>query len=117
MAPKRIYWDTSCFISYLSGTHPDEIARQVVCEDVLKHARNDDVEIWTSVWTIVETIRPKTLYQPSSVPLWAELLNGADDKGKPFHPEATGEFEKNLGILQKKHRADPRVDRRSGAKN
>jgi predicted nucleic acid-binding protein len=94
MAPKKVYWDTSCFISYLSSTHPDEVARALICEDILKHARNDQIEIWTSVWTIVETIRPKTIYQPSPVPLWAELLNGKDEKGNAIHPEATGEFEK-----------------------
>jgi predicted nucleic acid-binding protein len=94
MAPKKVYWDTSCFISFLSGTHADEIARQLVCDDILKHARNDEVEIWTSVWSIVETIRPKTTFQPSPVPLWAELLKGTDKDGNLTHPEAEGEFEK-----------------------
>jgi hypothetical protein len=94
MAPKKVYWDTSCFISYLSGIHPDEVTRSLICEDVLKHARNDDIEIWTSVYTIVETIRPKAVYQPSPSPLWAELLNAKDQKGNIIHPEASGEFEK-----------------------
>ncbi len=94
MAPRKVYWDTSCFISYLSGTHPDEVARALICEDILKHARNDEIEIWTSVWTIVETIRPKAPFQPFPVPLWAELLKGTDKDGNAIHPEAPGEFEK-----------------------
>ncbi len=94
MAPKKVYWDTSCFISYLSGTHPEEYARSLICEDVLKHARNDQVEIWTSVYTIVETIRPKTNYQPSPVPLWAELLKAKDEEGNVIHPKASTEFDK-----------------------
>jgi predicted nucleic acid-binding protein len=94
MAPKRVYWDTSCFISYLSGTHPDEIARAQVCEDVLLDARNDDIEIWTSVWTIVETVRPKTPYKAVPLPLWASLLNQTDSKGNLIQPSATTEFTK-----------------------
>jgi predicted nucleic acid-binding protein len=94
MAPKKIYWDTSCFISYLSGIHPEELARSLICEDVLKHARNEEIEIWTSVYTIVETIRPKAIYQPEPVPLWADLLNTKDSKGNIIHPEASSEFDK-----------------------
>src|SRR5260221_11476058 len=94
MTPKRIYWDTSCFISYLSGTHPDEIARSLICEDVLKHARSDQIEIWTSVYTIVETIRPKTAYEPTPAPLWAGLLKTKDSKGNVIHPDAASEFDR-----------------------
>ena len=101
MTPKRIYWDSSCFISYLSGTHPDEIARSLICEDVLKHARNDQIEIWTSVYTIVETIRPKAVYQPSPRPLWAELLSAKDNEGNTIHPEAVSEFDKIWNYYKK----------------
>jgi predicted nucleic acid-binding protein len=90
---KRIYWETSPFIAFLSGTHPDEIARSIVCEDVLKSARDGDIEIWTSTWTIVETIRPKASYQPTPHPLWAELLNAKDQKGNIVHPNAASEFD------------------------
>jgi predicted nucleic acid-binding protein len=101
MAPKKVYWDTSCFISYLSGTRPEEVARSLICEDILKHARNDEVEIWTSVYTIVETIRPKSAYQPSPAPLWAELLNTKDKDGKILHPEAASEFDKIWNYYKK----------------
>jgi hypothetical protein len=35
MAIPRFYWDTSCFISYLSAKHPDEQQRALVCKDIL----------------------------------------------------------------------------------
>lgn len=101
MTPKKVYWDTSCFISFLSDTHPNEVARAKVCEDVLQHARNDEIEIWTSVWTIVETVRPKVSMTPAPLPLWAELLNGKDDKGAVIHPAASGEFEKIWAYYKK----------------
>jgi predicted nucleic acid-binding protein len=93
MAIKKFYWDTSCFVSYLSATHPDELARSLVCADVLKHAQNDQIEIWTSVWTIVETIRPKVMYKPVPLPRWAEMLNGTNEKGAIVHPEAMSQFD------------------------
>lgn len=91
---KKIYWDTSCFISYLSGDHEDEQSRSAICKHVLKHARNGDIEIWTSVWTIAETIRPKERFQPSPLPLWAVLLTAPDEKGNMPYPKAHGEFDK-----------------------
>jgi predicted nucleic acid-binding protein len=114
MALKRVYWDTSCFISYLSGTHPEEIARSLVCEDVLKYARNDQIEIWTSVFTIVETIRPKAIFQPSPVPIWAELLKAKDSKGNVLHPDAYSEFDKiwnyyKKNTLPSRHLSDDQI--------
>jgi predicted nucleic acid-binding protein len=94
MSSRKVYWDTSCFIALLSGGHPDEVDRSSICEDVLQHARSDDIEIWTSTWTIVETVRPKATRELPPVPLWAELLNQADEKGTLLHPNASQEFEK-----------------------
>lgn len=54
--PRKIYWDSSCFICFLN---PAERTRREICEDILHHAQNGGVEIWTSTWTIVEVIRPK----------------------------------------------------------
>jgi predicted nucleic acid-binding protein len=108
MAPQKVYWDTSCFISYLSGTHPDELARALICEDILQHAKNDEIEIWTSVWTIVETIRPRTVCPPSPLPLWAELLKGKDQKGNLIHPEASSEFE-NIWTYYKRNTVPSRL--------
>jgi predicted nucleic acid-binding protein len=93
MAVRKVYWDTSCFISYLSSTHPEEQARAQICEDVLNHARNDEIEIWTSVWTIVETLRPKAIPKSSPLPEWAALLDGKDQKGELLYPKATQELE------------------------
>ncbi len=98
---KKIYWDTSCFISYLSGDHEDEKSRSEICKDVLKHARDGSIEIWTSVWTIVETIRPKERYQPSSPPPWAVLLNTPDEKGNLPYPRALGEFDQIWNYYKK----------------
>jgi predicted nucleic acid-binding protein len=74
MAIQKIYWDTSCFIAYLSIPHPEEQIRALVCRDILHHAQNDKVELVTSSWTIVETIRPKLEYKPSPIPQWADAL-------------------------------------------
>jgi predicted nucleic acid-binding protein len=93
MAVKKAYWDTTCFISYLSGSHPNEVSRAVICEDVLQHARSGGIEIWTSVWTIVETIRPKAIYKPTPLPPWTELLTAPDKLGALQFPRALGHFE------------------------
>jgi predicted nucleic acid-binding protein len=101
MSLKKVYWDTSCFISFLSSTHPGEVQRANICQDVLNNARNDQIEIWTSVWTIVETLRPKTPYQAVPLPLWADLLKSADKDGNPLHPNAHTEFEKVWTYFQR----------------
>jgi predicted nucleic acid-binding protein len=65
---KKIYWDTSCFICFLN---PDEKERRLICEDILRHAEQGEIEIWISTWVIVEVIRPK---KPGSepLPIWAD---------------------------------------------
>jgi predicted nucleic acid-binding protein len=88
MTVPRVYWDTSCFISYLSAQHPAEYQRALVCRDILQHAQNDRVEIWTSAWTIVETIRPKQEFKLPALPKWAEALNQADKDGNLIYPDA-----------------------------
>lgn len=89
----KVYWDTSCFISFLSGNHPDEQARAEICADILKHARNNDIQIWTSVWTIVETIRPKEMYKPQSLPPWSKALEVTDATGGLVYPNAKAQLE------------------------
>jgi predicted nucleic acid-binding protein len=54
--PRILYWDTTCFICFLNR---DEKSRRLICEDILNHANMGKVQIWTSTWTIVETIRPR----------------------------------------------------------
>jgi predicted nucleic acid-binding protein len=94
MVKERLYWDSSCFISYLSASHPDEIRRAEICKDILKHAQNDDVEIWTSVWSIVETIRPKEKYQAQPLPKWSILLDARNKDGSLQFPTALAQLEK-----------------------
>jgi predicted nucleic acid-binding protein len=65
--PRKVYWDTSCFICFLNR---DEAARSLICDDILRHADTGDIEIWISSWVIVEVIRPR---RPGKEPLpaWA----------------------------------------------
>ena len=99
MRKTKFYWDSSCFISYLSSSNSGEAARAGICEDILNHAKNGDVEIWTSVWTIVETTRPKSPTSNSfPLPEWAELL----------HPSASAEFER-IWQYYKRNTAPARV--------
>src|SRR2546426_3764531 len=60
---RKIYWDSSCFICFLNRS---EAARRRVCEDILHHAQDRKIEIWTSTWTIVEVVRPKRSSLPAS---------------------------------------------------
>ena len=66
-SPRKLYWDSSCFICFLNK---DEKARRLICEDLLQSASAGDVEIWYSMWVIVEVVRPK---RPGNEPLpeWA----------------------------------------------
>lgn len=71
---KRLYWDTSVFLCFLSE---EEHERRRICEDILQHARDGQLELITSMYTIVEVIRPKGIKHP--VPLTddqAALLDG-----------------------------------------
>ena len=62
--PKRhIYWDTSVFLCFLNRGEDD---RRKICEDILQHARDEEVEIFTSTFTIAEVIRPKNRSIPNS---------------------------------------------------
>lgn len=66
-SPKKLYWDSSCFICFLNA---DEERRRIICQDILDHARNRGVELWTSTWTIAEVIRPRR-HGAAPLPLWA----------------------------------------------
>jgi predicted nucleic acid-binding protein len=82
---QKIYWDSSCFICFLNKGAL-EAGRRTICEDVLRHARNGDVQIWTSTWTIVEVIRPK---RQGSQPLpgWGSTAIAAVRNNFPSAPE------------------------------
>lgn len=66
--PRKIYWDSTCFICFLNA---DEAERSKICEDILRHADSGSIEIWISVWVIVEVIRPKRKGN-APLPEWAE---------------------------------------------
>ena len=53
---RRFYWDTTCFICFLNR---DEIDRRAICEDILRNARDGNVVLYTSTFTIAEVVYPK----------------------------------------------------------
>ena len=57
----RLYWDTSVFLCFLSEEEED---RRLICEDVLQAGEKGKVEIVTSMFTLVEVIRPKAIKYP-----------------------------------------------------
>src|SRR3954469_5696113 len=59
---KVLYWDTSVFLCFLDKREDD---RRKICEDILHHAKDGNVTIATSTFTIVETIRPKWVVPPA----------------------------------------------------
>lgn len=64
---RALYWNSSCFICFLNR---EEEVRRTICEDILQHAKNGNIELWTSTWTIVEVIRPKR-HGSAPLPEWA----------------------------------------------
>ncbi len=74
-SPRKVYWDTSCFICFLNK---QETTRRLICEDVLSHAQSGEVELWTSTWTVVEVIRPRrTTPIVPSLPEWTAKVPDA----------------------------------------
>lgn len=108
MAIQRIYWDTSCFIAYLSSSHPSEYERALICKDILEHAQRDDIELFTSSWAIVETIRPRKEYVPSPLPLWVASFEQKDKDGKLMFPNAMQQFQEIWGYYDKRNNSPAR---------
>lgn len=54
----KIYWDSTAFICFLKRTEGE---RRRACEDVLYHARDGNVQLFTSTFTLAEVIRPHIL--------------------------------------------------------
>jgi predicted nucleic acid-binding protein len=77
--PRKLYWDSSCFICFLNGSEKE---RRLICEDILQCASAGEVEIWYSMWVVVEVIRPK---KPGNAPLpdWALKAIKAVPESKP----------------------------------
>src|SRR6266568_1395788 len=68
---RKVYWDASCFICFLNKA---ELDRRKICEDILYHAQDRKIELWTSVWTIVEVVRPNRHSLPASTKLTPEQI-------------------------------------------
>lgn len=78
--PERFYWDSSIFICFLSAAEQE---RRRICEHILGHAEQGNVEIITSMYTLVEVIRPKGIRHP--VPLTDEQAHKLEGMFKwPF---------------------------------
>jgi len=60
---RDIYWDTSVFLCFLNL---QEVQRRLICEDILIHAQNGAIHLYTSCYTIAEVIYPKPKSIPSS---------------------------------------------------
>ena len=60
----RLYWDTSVFLCFLSE---EEEERRQICEDVLHAGKDGKVYIVTSMFTLVEVIRPKAIKHPHAL--------------------------------------------------
>ena len=52
----KIYWDSTAFICFLKKMEGE---RRKICEDVLYHARDGKVLLFTSTFTVAEVIRPQ----------------------------------------------------------
>jgi predicted nucleic acid-binding protein len=61
---KRLYWDTSVFLCFLSE---EEEEKREICEDILQHAKDGQIELITSMYTMVEVIRPKAIRWPAQL--------------------------------------------------
>jgi predicted nucleic acid-binding protein len=101
--PLRLYWDTSVFLSVLNG----EAGRADICKDILKNGDLGNVKILTSVWTIVEVVRPK---KPgtAAMPVWAEKAIKSVEKD---HPEA----QQQLEMLWRRHQSDEVIPKLTSA--
>ena len=74
--PRRIYWDTGCFICFLNRT---ELERRAICEDILRNARVGNVILLTSSLTIAEVLYPRRSTVPNPRRLTAEEANKISD--------------------------------------
>lgn len=93
---RKFYWDSSCFICFLNA---DEAARSYICDDILNHANAGDIEIWISVWVIVEVVRPR---RPSDAPLpeWALNCIKAVPESRPHIEDLWARFQRKNPVTK-----------------
>jgi predicted nucleic acid-binding protein len=68
---RRIYWDTSIFLCFLGI---GEEVRRKICEDILQHAADGKIRLFTSTYTIAEVIKPKKKSIPNARKLTADEI-------------------------------------------
>ena len=81
MASKQraIYWDTSVFLCFL---RKNESERRAICEDILRHARDGKVSLYTSSFTVTEVIKPLRMETTGPRPLSSDEV---EDLQGMFH--------------------------------
>jgi predicted nucleic acid-binding protein len=67
----KIYWDSSPFICFLRKHEGD---RRKICEDILYHARDGRVTLYTSTFTVAEVVRPSSLNVAGARPFSREEI-------------------------------------------
>jgi predicted nucleic acid-binding protein len=81
MASKQraIYWDTSVFLCFL---RKHESERRAICEDILRHAHDGKVSLYTSSFTVTEVIKPLRMETTGPRPLSSDEV---EDLQGMFH--------------------------------
>ena len=77
--PRAIYWDSSVFLCFL---RKQEGERRAIGEDILRHARDGKISLFTSSFTVTEVIRPLRFETTGPRPLSSDEV--ADLQGM-FH--------------------------------
>lgn len=94
----KLYWDASCFICLLKSNEHD---RAEICRDILKNGDLGNVQIFTSIWSVVEVVRP-TRPGTEPLPAWAEAAIKAIEKS---HPDAQFQLE----TLWRRYQSDQKL--------
>ncbi|MGH9748040.1 MAG: hypothetical protein ACRD59_18245 [Candidatus Acidiferrales bacterium] len=76
---RAIYWDSTVFLCFL---RKQEGERRTICEDILRHAREGKISLFTSSFTITEVIKPLRMETTGPRPLSSDEV--ADLQGM-FH--------------------------------
>ncbi len=68
---RKVYWDTTCFLCFLSKR---EEGRRKICDDILRNAKNGNLVILTSTFTISEVVYPHRTTIPNPRKLTPEEI-------------------------------------------